>query len=818
MNIMHKSKITSCIFMSAVMLLCLLAIPSTATAASPLGIYNGLIYAASDDAGASVVGFDRENASATSVSVPDAVTFGGTNYNVTGIGDGAFVGYTSLSAISIGGNVTIIGEGAFYGCPLASVTIPNSVTAIHELAFAGTDITSVTIPASITEIGAGAFAAPGLLAFAVNAGNTSFKAESDILLTKDGGELIAYPAAKSGGISFPDSVTKIGPGAFMSNYTLTGIAIPDRVTVIGEGAFSFCIALSNVTIGNGVAEISEGAFSNCMSLASIALPDSVESIEGNAFYGTGLTAVTIPASVAEIGPGAFAAPQFADFAVSGGTHYKVVDGLLLTYDGTELAAWPLAKAGDITFPSSVTKIGPGAFSGYAALTNYSVPYGITSIGESAFFGCSNLALITIPDSVTYIGEGAFTSTALTTVEIPDSVTYIGASAFAACYDLRTVTFLRAVPPEFGMGDEGEGVFYVVTGPLEIIVPAGSQSLYETALDRHLPYSRSFSEAEAVTYVVSGRITGSDAPAGLAAVLQLHSGSVAVGSPVTAAPDGSYIIPGAQSGSGYTIAVSMSGYEPGAIPAFDIVGNTKNKDLVLQRSARGGNGYSGGGSSSSIEKQTDPEPEPEAVAGANPDSKPQNISFINSIDAWTNIFSDVKSADWYYNAVAFANLNGLFAGVGDGRFAPNDTMTRAMFVTVLYRMAGSPDITATENPFADVPEGSYYGNATLWAADIGIASGTGNGNFSPDIGVTREQMAVFLANYASRTGITIPEVRSLMFEDSAQISAWAKNAVNVLAQAGVINGRGNSLFEPQETATRAEVAAILFNFAKALAGN
>jgi len=177
--------------------------------------------------------------------------------------------------------------------------------------------------------------------------------------------------------------------------------------------------------------------------------------------------------------------------------------------------------------------------------------------------------------------------------------------------------------------------------------------------------------------------------------------------------------------------------------------------------------------------------------------------------WINPFIDVSIYDWFFDSVRFAHQNNLFSGTSATTFSPNATMTRGMMATVLHRMAGTPQVGSSA--FVDVPDGRWYSDAINWAAATGIVSGFGDGRFGPNDDITREQMALILSNYARVMGYEFIGIRTGSFNDEALISAWALQAVNAMYNAGIINGRGNGDFDPQGNATRAEVATLLRNF-------
>jgi uncharacterized repeat protein (TIGR02543 family) len=186
----------------------------------------------------------------------------------------------------------------------------------------------------------------------------------------------------------------------------------------------------------------------------------------------------------------------------------------------------------------------------------------------------------------------------------------------------------------------------------------------------------------------------------------------------------------------------------------------------------------------------------------------------SPDPWKNPFMDVNPSDWFYGDVEYAVTNGLFNGTSVATFAPNEPMTRAMLVTVLYRMQSAVPAIAYNNPFTDVPDSEWYADAVKWAAGNGIVNGIGNGLFAPGVEITREQMATILYRYAQFAGIDVSvgeNTNILSFADAFDISEYAVPAFQWTCGAGIINGKLDGHLDPQGTATRAEAAAMLHRF-------
>ena len=278
------------------------------------------------------------------IVIPEKITYDGTEYRVTSIGNIAFRYCTGLTSVTIGNSVTSIGASAFGDSyNLTSITIPNSVTNIESSAFYNcSGLTSV----HITDLEAWC-----KISFRDNLSNPLYYAHH---LYMNGSEIT--------NLTIPNSVTSIGQYAFERCSGLTSITIPNSVTSIGHNAFEGCSGLTSITIPNSVTSIGLEAFERCSGLTSITIPNSVTSIGHNAFEGcSGLTSITIPNSVTSIENSSF----------------KGCSGLT-----------------SITIPGSVTSIGSSAFSGCSSLTSITIPGSVTSIGDYAFAKCPELTDVT----------------------------------------------------------------------------------------------------------------------------------------------------------------------------------------------------------------------------------------------------------------------------------------------------------------------------------------------------------------------------------------------------------------------------------------
>lgn len=182
------------------------------------------------------------------------------------------------------------------------------------------------------------------------------------------------------------------------------------------------------------------------------------------------------------------------------------------------------------------------------------------------------------------------------------------------------------------------------------------------------------------------------------------------------------------------------------------------------------------------------------------------------------FKDVKSGDWFKEAADYCYGQNLISGTGDGtKFSPNTVCTRAMVVSILYRLSGEPYVWG-DNQFSDVKNNAWYAKAVIWAAENGIVSGVGGGKFSPDASITREQLASIMMRYASFRGLCDPDAGVMLigFPDNDKVSSWAGDGMAWAVGTGLISGKpknGQNYLDPKGTATRAEFASIMERFAK-----
>jgi hypothetical protein len=396
----------------------------------------------------------------TGYSGPDVVIIPNTinELPVTSIGNGAFSNLTSLTSVTISGNVTSLGSSAFAYCTgLTNVTIPDSVIHLGENVFFDSGLTSVTIPDNTITIPDSAFA------YCLNLASVTLPYSVTNIETN----AFAYCSSLAS-VTIPDKVRSIGPAAFEYCSGLTNLTIPGSVHVLGEFAFEYCSGLTSITLANGVTNIGPNAFGYCSSVASVTIPDSVTNIGQYAFYEcSNLASVTIPSRARNVGDDAFAyCASLASLTISNGVTNI---GVSAFYSCSSLAS--------VTVPKSIRTIGGDTFAYCVSLASVTISNGVIRIGGDAFAYCTSLTNVTIPDSVTNIGVSAFYSCSnLASVAIPSSVRSIGDDAFAYCASLANVTISNGVP------NIGEYAFAYCTNLASITIPASVSSIGEWAFE------------------------------------------------------------------------------------------------------------------------------------------------------------------------------------------------------------------------------------------------------------------------------------------------------------------------------------------------
>ena len=519
--------------------------------------------------------------------------------------------------------------------------------------------------------------------------------------------------------------------------------------------------IRSVLMENGVTGIGNFAFFECISLTSMTIPDSVTCIGNCAFKDcSSLASVTIPDSVASIGVYAFCGCTSLKSVTIPDSVTSIGDyafGFCTSLTGIWVdggSSHYFSDASGVLFNKDKTVLAqcPGAFSG-----SYVIPDGVTSINDAAFVNCTSLTSVTIPDGVTNIGYEVFAGcTSLANMVLPNGVTRIGAEAFEWCTSMKNIT-----------------------------IPDGVMSIgYDAFLNcKSLTnvYFTGTEEAWNGITIDGGNDALKNAKIHCNYVSHTHSYKDVVTAPTCTE-------------KGYTTHTCACG-DSYVDTYVDALGHAWDNGKVTKEPT---------------ETETGVKTFTCTRCG---ETKTESIPVV-SVDV-TQMFTDVTK-NWAYPGIQYCVTHGIMGGMGDGTFAPTGTTTRAQIVQILYNLEGTPAVSGT-TPFTDLTA-NWYKPAILWAYQNNVVAGTSPTTFDPDQPVTREQIAVILTQYmfhVLKMERTWTPADLSTFPDGAQVSSWAKEAMQDAVALGLINGTkapdGKVYLDPQGSAARQQVATILMNF-------
>lgn len=498
-------------------------------------------------------------------------------------------------------------------------------------------------------------------------------------------------------VTYPDNVSITGYTKDLPAKVIIPESIEGKpVTRIGNGAFTGCASLTNITIPASVTAISFGS------------KDGIDVFEGC----TSLTEINV---------------------ASGNTKYTSQDGVLFNRDKTILLRYPEGKSSSYHIPKGVTEIDNYAFYKNATLTDIFIPEGVTEIGCYSFLGCSNL----------------------TSVRLPSSMKRICGVCFNGCTNLTSITLPSCL--EEICSEPNEYYYFVKCPKLAVF------EVYEVA-----GATRNYSSLDGV----------------------LFNGNKTV---LVAFPNGK--------GENYVIPDGVTGFNGSAF-SYDL----GLKSIVIPNSV------------TSIERSclwmcsnltdiyyTGTEAQWKAIESSR--QIPDRMTVHFNYKPVENPFTDVKESAYYCQPVLWAVENGITSGVDATHFAPGQGCTRAQVATFLWRSAGCPEPKNAAS-FVDVPDSKYYAKAVAWAVENGITYGVSDDHFNPNDVCTRGQIVTFLWRSA---GCPEPQSSNNPFSDVYAGSYYAQ-AVLWAAENGIAYGTGSTAFSPRDTCTRGQVVTFLFRFA------
>ncbi|MDO4816750.1 MAG: leucine-rich repeat protein, partial [Bacillota bacterium] len=537
---------------------------------------------------------------------------------------------------------------------------------------------------------------------------------------------------------------------------------------IGDSAFSGCSNLTSISVASNNPKYSSDngvlfnkdkstllSYPAGKSGTSYIIPNSVTAIGYRAFFScSNLTSISIPDSVTTIGDSAF-------WGCENLTNISIPDGV--TTIGYR-AFYKCDSLTSISIPDSVTTIGDSAFEYCDSLTNISIPDSVTTIGDYAFSSCGSLTSINIPDNVTSIGDWTFAyCDSLTSINIPDSVTSIGDFAFEYCESLTSINIPN------GVTTIGRWAFGVCSGLTSISIPNSVTNIGTGA----------FWRCENLT-------------------------SINIPNSVTTIGD--YAFENCYSLTNISIPDGVTTIGRGAFEYCDSLTSIDIPDSVTNI---------GDVAFYDCDCLTDV-----YYSGTEAQWYEINIGIYNECLRNANInykythynpphvcpFSDIKDSAHHTN-IETAFERGYVNGYGDGKYAPSKTVTRAQFITMLWRAAGKPAPANKDITFKDIAADDYCRDAIAWGSEKGIVNGYDEKTFGRNDPVTRAQAMTFIARYCEKiVGMSLDD-SDYGFLDINEASAKFIPSINAMANAGIVLGYGTTC-GPNDKATRGQIASIL----------
>ena len=792
----------------------------------------------------------------TSANIPTNIN----DKNVKSIGYSAFEDCVALKTVHVPRGVERIRGAAFRGCvSLETVEIDANITSLESYIFAECDsLINITIPESVTDIKGGAFSScVSLTQFTIpesvtSIGNNAFESCYRLknINIPDGVTNIGSSAFNGcnglqGTIEIPSGVEVIEPFTFSDCNCIEAIHLPDTVKVIKDGAFRRCNSLESINIPNGILNIGEEAFKGCKKLTEISIPpdctfnigymefsecanleyfeipNTVTEISEWAFMNCGsLQYVSIPETVTSIADNAFAGCATLKTIYYAGSQEKWEK---ISSDIGEFLSRGITVYCNATGPENPGDIIPPTY----MLTFWS--NGGTQIQKIIKLSGTVVDLSHhIPEREGYVFSGWYADRELTQKII--SVTLTQNTEVYAKWE-------RETPVAYTLTFETNGGSKI--SPLPVSADTTVNLTQYVPTREGYTFAGWYSDSKLTSAVTSLKLTADATvyakwlPAQYTLTFETNGGSKITPLPVAA-----------------DITVDLTKYVP-TKEGYAFAGWYADRNLTTQVTAlklaadttvyakwlpaqytltfetNGGskiNALSVGAGTTVDLTQYVPVRAGYDFAGWYADRKLTTQVIFLKPTADTTVYAkwekeapvllpflDVTKSDWFYEDVAYVYENGLMNGVGEGLFGPEATTTRAMVVTILYRLEGEPAVTG-DTPFTDLVAGQYYLDAVAWASANDIVNGVTSTTFAPNDPITREQMAAILYRYAQYKGMDTTDRGNLgSFADGNTVSPYAVEAMAWANAEGLVNGVENNRLNPTGQAPRSQVAAILHRF-------
>ena len=728
----------------------------------------------------------KYNGSTSNLNIPSTID----GKQVSYIGSDSFRGNKYLNSVTIPDSVKVIQSRAFAECSnLSTLKFGKNVEKIYDYVFFQTNITEITLPEKLNHISGIAFLGNFVIKnINVDTKNTNFSSSNGIVFSKDKKKIVLYPQGKTEkaytipstveeicdsafsyaqveSITIPSSVKKFGNYVFSST-NITSITIPSTVTEMGYGPVADCQKLISANIQSTVKVLPYDMFNGCTSLKNVTLNDNIEEIYNRAFYGCkSLSNITLPKNLKKIDAGSFYdCSKLNNIKIPSGVRY-ISNSAFNNNTTLDISATKLEKLEDGSYRVLTTIKIDGYF-------DYQKANEVLTIvnKERANNGLSALKMDRS------LLETAMQRAAESSIYW-DHIRPDGSYCFTANSKMTRENIAYGA----WTAEQVMNMWMNSSGHKANILSSDSKSIGIGCFNyngvNYWIQCFGEDEAEGTTITENKNATSKISIEADYVDLRLERSSMElkIGE------------------SQYNVIENYEcsyGLQLVKLNADSAIWKSSNEKIATVDDYGNVKGITHGKVTIS------------AIIGE------MELTYEVTIKL---PFDDVNENDWFYNAVKYTYCNKIMSGLNGNTFSPNTKVTRGMLVTILYNLEGHPSITGTSK-FADVQNKNiYFYNAVVWASNNNVVSGYANGKFGPDDNITREQLATILYNYCRYKGkYKTVHADYSKFTDNNKISDFAKWGMNWAVGNQIVNG-SNGKLNPQGTATRAEAAAMISNY-------
>ena len=728
----------------------------------------------------------KYNGSTSNLNIPSTID----GKQVSYIGSDSFRGNKYLNSVTIPDSVKVIQSRAFAECSnLSTLKFGKNVEKIYDYVFFQTNITEITLPEKLNHISGIAFLGNCVIKnINVDANNKNFSSNNGIVFSKDKKKIVLYPQGKTEkaytipstveeicdsafsyaqveSITIPSSVKKFGNYVFSST-NITSITIPSTVTEMGYGPVADCQKLISANIQSTVKVLPYDMFNGCTSLKNVTLNDNIEEIYNRAFYGCkSLSNITLPKNLKKIDAGSFYdCSKLNNIKIPSGVRY-ISNSAFNNNTTLDISATKLEKLEDGSYRVLTTIKIDGYF-------DYQKANEVLTIvnKERANNGLSALKMDRS------LLETAMQRAAESSIYW-DHIRPDGSYCFTANSKMTRENIAYGA----WTAEQVMNMWMNSSGHKANILSSDSKSIGIGCFNyngvNYWVQCFGEDEAEGTTITENKNATSKISIEADYVDLRLERSSMElkIGE------------------SQYNVIENYEcsyGLQLVKLNADSAIWKSSNEKIATVDDYGNVKGITPGKVTIS------------AIIGE------MELTYEVTIKL---PFDDVNENDWFYNAVKYTYCNKIMSGLNGNTFSPNTKVTRGMLVTILYNLEGHPSITGTSK-FADVQNKNiYFYNAVVWASNNNVVSGYANGKFGPDDNITREQLATILYNYCRYKGkYKTVHADYSKFTDNNKISDFAKWGMNWAVGNQIVNG-SNGKLNPQGTATRAEAAAMISNY-------